>query len=65
MLSDQQRMLTRAAREVIDGQIVNLGIGLPTRLFHYLPDDMNVLVHSENGVLGCRPATKVKRWIST
>jgi len=55
MISDQQRMLTRAAREVVDGQIVNLGIGLPTRLFHYLPDDINVLMHSENGVLGCRP----------
>ncbi|MFC2991433.1 3-oxoacid CoA-transferase subunit B [Halomonas tibetensis] len=55
MSSDTQRILTRAAREVIPGQIVNLGIGLPTRLFHYLPDEMEVLVHSENGVLGCRP----------
>ncbi|WP_444984117.1 3-oxoacid CoA-transferase subunit B [Halomonas mongoliensis] len=55
MASDSQRILTRAAREVIPGQIVNLGIGLPTRLFHYLPDEMEVLVHSENGVLGCRP----------
>ncbi|WP_404298035.1 3-oxoacid CoA-transferase subunit B [Halomonas sp.] len=55
MSSDTQRILARAAREVIPGQIVNLGIGLPTRLFHYLPDEMEVLVHSENGVLGCRP----------
>lgn len=55
MASDTQRILARAAREVIPGQIVNLGIGLPTRLFHYLPDEMEVLVHSENGVLGCRP----------
>jgi acetate CoA/acetoacetate CoA-transferase beta subunit len=55
MSADQQRILARAAREVIPGQIVNLGIGLPTQLFHYLPDEMEVLVHSENGVLGCRP----------
>ncbi|AMD01677.1 MULTISPECIES: 3-oxoacid CoA-transferase subunit B [Halomonas] len=55
MSADQQRILARAAREVIPGQIVNLGIGLPTRLFHYLPDEMEVLVHSENGVLGSRP----------
>lgn len=52
---DQRRLLARAAREIQPGQIVNLGIGLPTRLFHYLPDDLEVLVHSENGVLGCRP----------
>lgn len=55
MPSDQQRILARAAREVTAGQIVNLGIGLPTRLFHYLPPEMEVLVHSENGVLGCQP----------
>ncbi|MFO8045335.1 MAG: 3-oxoacid CoA-transferase subunit B [Halomonas sp.] len=55
MSAESLRILTRAAREVIPGQIVNLGIGLPTRLFYYLPDEMEVLVHSENGVLGCRP----------
>ncbi|MBB3183078.1 3-oxoacid CoA-transferase B subunit [Halomonas fontilapidosi] len=55
MPSDQERILARAAREVVAGQIVNLGIGLPTRLFHYLPEDMEVLIHSENGVLGCQP----------
>ncbi|WP_027962758.1 3-oxoacid CoA-transferase subunit B [Halomonas halodenitrificans] len=54
MPSDQQRILARAAREITAGQIVNLGIGLPTRLFHYLPPDLEVLVHSENGVLGCQ-----------
>lgn len=55
MPSDQERILARAAREIQPGQIVNLGIGLPTRLFHYMPDDLEVLVHSENGVLGCQP----------
>lgn len=54
MTSDQQRILARAAREITAGQIVNLGIGLPTQLFHYLPPELEVLVHSENGVLGCQ-----------
>lgn len=54
MATDQQRILTRAAQEISAGQIVNLGIGLPTQLFHYLPPELEVLVHSENGVLGCQ-----------
>ncbi|SHF04851.1 3-oxoacid CoA-transferase subunit B [Modicisalibacter ilicicola DSM 19980] len=58
MPSDQERILARAAREIDPGQIVNLGIGLPTRLFHYLPKEMEVLVHSENGVLGCQLLTE-------
>ncbi|TDX31558.1 3-oxoacid CoA-transferase subunit B [Modicisalibacter xianhensis] len=58
MSSDQERLLARAAREVLPGQIVNLGIGLPTRLFHYLPPEMEVLVHSENGVLGSQPVAQ-------
>ena len=55
MLSDQERILARAAREILPGQIINLGIGLPQRLFHYMPEDQHVLVHSENGILGCQP----------
>lgn len=56
MSPEQQRILSRAAREVLPGQLINLGIGLPTGLFAYLGDD--VLVHSENGVLGCSPRAK-------
>lgn len=55
MPSDQERILARASREILPGQIINLGIGLPQRLFHYMPDDQQVLVHSENGILGCQP----------
>lgn len=46
------RLVRRAAQEIKSGQIINLGIGLPTMLIEYLPDDMEVLIHSENGVLG-------------
>lgn len=51
-MSDTNRIIARAAREILPGSIVNLGIGLPTQVIHYLPDDMDVLIHAENGVLG-------------
>lgn len=52
---DSERLLRRAAREIAPGQVINLGIGLPTQLMAYLPADAGVFVHAENGVLGCGP----------
>jgi len=46
------KILKRAAKDIQPGQIINLGIGLPTQLIAHLPDDMDVLIQSENGVLG-------------
>lgn len=51
-MSDINRIISRAAREIQPGNIVNLGIGLPTQVIHHLPEDMDVLIHTENGVLG-------------
>ncbi len=51
-MSDTKRILARAAQEIHAGDVVNLGIGLPSQVVNYLPPDMNVLIHSENGVLG-------------
>ncbi|MHA7879672.1 MAG: 3-oxoacid CoA-transferase subunit B [Saccharospirillum sp.] len=51
-MSAAERILSRAVQEITPGSIVNLGIGLPTQVMHYLPDDFDVQIHSENGILG-------------
>ena len=52
----RQQMAARVARDIPEGACVNLGIGLPTTIANFLPAGREILLQSENGVLGMGPA---------
>lgn len=52
---DKNGIAKRIAREIKDGYYVNLGIGIPTLCANYVPKDINIVLQSENGILGMGP----------
>jgi 3-oxoacid CoA-transferase subunit B len=51
----REQIAQRAAQELQNGFVVNLGIGMPTLVANYVPPGIEIIIHAENGILGCGP----------
>lgn len=55
-MNSKEKIAIRVAKELKEGQLVNLGIGLPTLVANYIPENVHVFFQSENGIVGMGPA---------
>ncbi len=58
----RELMARRAAEFFKDGDLVNLGIGIPTTVSNYLPDGVEIILQSENGIIGIGPTPSAEDW---
>lgn len=57
-MSEREQIVRRAAKELRDGMVVNLGIGMPTMVADYVPEGVHIVLQSENGILGMGPVSE-------
>lgn len=60
MMTNKELIASRVAQEFKDGDVINLGIGLPTLTANFIPKDIDVIFQSENGMLGMGPVSEDK-----
>ena len=65
MSDSRLTIVKRAVKEIENGMNVNLGIGMPTLIANYIPEDYNVMLQSENGLLGIGPFPFLEKKMQT
>jgi acetate CoA/acetoacetate CoA-transferase beta subunit len=54
-MNNRELIVKRIAKELQDGDVVNLGVGMPTMVANYIPEDVHIMLQAENGILGVGP----------